>query len=269
MRTLVSLRFVAYVVAVAVALPAAETCLAQADADVQAENQRLKTEVDQLKRDLKASHDRVKLLEQQVIALQKSRTAATQPAPLEPEKVTVDESVPLASPRALRNHLTTSFETDMGTQEIGAAGDAKRRAFMRNLHRWVASMNQKLRGPVKWHVRLSQPGPIQTGKSTSLVAVDPITDVQLGDAFSITLPRASAERLVRLQDRGDLGVLVLRGVVNPDVRVAEDRETRGPIDNPPFIGPFTEFVLDVNVQSLLPVKDDEKEQGDPKEKPKP
>jgi hypothetical protein len=94
--------------------------------------------------------------------------------------------------------------------------------------------------------------------------------VQLGGPFEITLHRLMAERLSKLEQRGELGVMVLRGTLAPAVIVAETRDTAGPIDNPPFIGPFAEFVFNVQPQSLLPKTDDATEQADDKkEKPKP
>jgi hypothetical protein len=270
MRTLVSLKFVAPAAAAALALLIAPMCWAQTATDLQAENQRLRNDLDQLKKDLKASQDRVKLLEQQIAAMQQNRSSSNPPPAPEPEKVTVDESVPLASPRAMFNHLTTSYEADMSSIEIGAAGDAKRRGYLRELQRWVAAANQRLRGPIKWHARLAEPWEVLSGRTISLVAVDPVTDVQLGNAFAISLSRSTADRLAKLQDRGELGVLVLRGVLVPEVRIAEGRQTRGPIDNPPFIGPFTEFLFRVEVKSILPVKEDANEQTDqPTENPKP
>jgi hypothetical protein len=269
MRTRILHQYALPLIALLLAGPTCGVVAAQGTPDLASENQRLQGEVDRLTRELKASQDRVKILEQQLTALQRARGSATQPA-TEPEKVTVDESVPTASPRALYNAMTSSYGEHLSTMQIGSAGDSTRRGYMRKVEQWKGLVDREFRGPITWHVRLVGNETIRPNQPIRLTAVDPVTSVQLGDAFEVTLPRLAAERLAKMQQRSELGVMVLRGIVAPAVRVADDRETRGPIDNPPFIGPFAEFIYSVQVQSLLPVKEDESEQKNQKaENPKP
>jgi FtsZ-binding cell division protein ZapB len=254
----------------------AQTAMAQAAPDLAAENQRLQdqvkqlqNEVDRLQRELKSYQDRIKVLDQQVAALQKARVSTTQAAP-EPEKVTVDESKPDASPRALFNALVVSYQQHLGPHEIGAPGESKRRGYIRKVEQWKGLVDREFKKQITWHVRRADSEPVRIGRPLLLVAVDPVTDVRLGNSFEVVPHRLMAERLSKLEQRGELGVMVLRGTLAPAIIVAETRDTAGPIDNPPFIGPFAEFVFNVTPQSLLPVKEDATEQADDKkDKPKP
>jgi hypothetical protein len=108
----------------------------------------------------------------------------------------------------------------------------------------------------------------------TMVAVDPVTETKLGDPFSVMLTRTLADRLAAYERRGELGLLVLRGTLIPDVQINEDRPERGSFDKPLFIGPFAEFGYTIEVKSLLPVADDkldhkEKNGSSTKDKRKP
>ena len=97
-----------------VVLAPVSSAVAQSDRDLRDENQRLTTEVKQLTRELEAAKGRIQELQRQVESLRTAlatvRRSSPQrsPAPLEEEALTIDESVPNASPRALLRALKAS-----------------------------------------------------------------------------------------------------------------------------------------------------------------
>ena len=178
-------------------------------------------------------------------------------APEEPEKVTVDETVPNASPRALFNALVDSYAKTTSDLDMGRDGDGKRRAYIKKLEGWKSQVDRQFRGPLVWHVRAVDSRTTRSGdRIVTLVAVDPETDVRLGNPFDVELSKIQMERLAWSDAHGELGPLVLRGTLVPNVRINEAQATRGTFDNPPFIGPFAEFLYGVEVKSLMLAKED-------------
>jgi len=270
-----STRFAAFVL-VTFAVLAGSSSSAQArqsDSDLRKENQQLTTKVQDLQNELDAArHDndelrqRIAQLEQQIAALRRSPgSTGTAPAtaPQAPEKVSIDESVPSASPRALFHAVVASYDKAMGEADIGKPGDPKWRTYIKKVEGWKSAANREFRAPITWYVRFVDGRTGRNGERiATLVAVDPQTDVRLGNQFDVVLSKLFSDRLANYDAHGGLNntLLVLRGTVVPDIRVNEERPARGSFDNPPFIGPFAEFVYSVEVKSLLAAKDDEKEQ---------
>lgn len=273
---LVALVLVSFAMVSAAATPAIAR---QSDSDLRKENQQLTTKVQDLQNELDAArHDNEALkqqiaqLEQQIAALRRSSGGSgTAPAtsPVVPEQVSVDESVPTASPRALFHAILDSYDKTMGGADIGKPGDAKRRMYLKKVEGWRSAANRDFRAPITWHVRFIDGRSAKNGdRIATLVVVDPKTDVRLGNQFDVLLSKLFADRLDFYKAHGGLDniVMVLRGTVIPDIRINEERAARGSFDNPPFIGPFAEFIYSVDVKSLMAAKDDEKEQ--PASKPK-
>lgn len=268
----------------------ARVALAQeSEADLRRQNQQLAAEVEDLEKQLDAARERQKELEDRIADLEAKLAAAlkgsttTTPksggGPAIPaEEVTVDESVPTASPRALFKSLIASYEEATAGLEIGrflpggtAGGgpDRDRRNYLKRLEAWRTSANREFRAPIKWHVRVidARVGP-DNQRIITLVAVDPVTDVRLGNTFDVVLSQSLADRLARYQERGggEIGVLVLRGTLIPQVRINPDRDVRGTFDNPPFIGPFAEFLYRIDVTSLIHPRDEPADARPPREK---
>jgi len=239
---------------------------AQSDADVRKQNQQLAAKVQDLEKELEAarkeasaSKQRIADLEQQVAALKRGgvAAAATQPAPLQPEPTSIDESVPNASPRALFSAIVKSYDETFNGMEVGRAGEPHRKAYLRKLEGWKTAMDRQHRGPITWHVRMVGEQPVtERTRIVKLQAVDPKTGAELGLPFDVVLSRALSDRLATSESRGDLGEMVLRGTAVPNVRVNEQRLSRGAFDNPPFIGPLAEYTFAVDARSLLPAKED-------------
>jgi len=242
---------------------------AQSDADLRRANQTLTTQVADLTKELaalkaanKQLQDRIAQLETQLAAARRAggnATGGTLP-PLEEPAVTIDETLPQSSPRALFKAVQVSHDEAVKDMELGKTGDSKRRVYLRKLEQWKAATERAMRNPITWNVKEVDRRNTGANQVWTLVAVDPKTEAELGDAFEVMLPRTVADRLANFEKRGELGQMVLRGVAMPTLRVNEARADRGSFDKPRFVGPFVEYALMIEPKSLLPVKDDADEQ---------
>ena len=118
-------------------LAAAGTASAQSDADLRRENQGLRARVTDLQRELEAARNRIEQLEREVEKLRQLLAAGPQTSDAESteEKVTIDESVPHASPRALLKALQDGYLEAMLDLEPGdpatPEGNRQRAAYLR------------------------------------------------------------------------------------------------------------------------------------------
>ncbi len=233
--------------------------MAQSESDLRRQNQELTTRVRELETELEAARRQNEALQRRIAALEAQlaaarsgagRTAAD--APEEP-KTTIDESKPNATPRAMFAAIQQSYADAVVDTPMGQAGDRERIAYMRKLDKWRASAEREFRSQVEWHVRIKHDS-VSANPARNVytfIAVDPVTDAQLGDEFNITLSRALALRLVDQEGRGERGLLVLKGTVVPAIRINAQRDARGSFDNPRFIGPFAEFAFTVDPSSIV------------------
>jgi len=244
--------------------------------ELRQENARLATELADLKDELEKARQENQALKQEVEQLREElrkasveTTGGRLPSPeLQPEQITIDESVPGASPRALLKALMADYGEATAEHEIGAGPEAPQRPlYLRHLERWAAKMNRQYKLAIDWHVRLVDPYapavPVGRGYVLRLQAVDPETDVKLGDPFDALLSRSVATRIEeRLQREGLDSVFRLMGVLGPRVHINEERLSEGAFDNPRFIGPFAEFGFVVHVKTLLPTPREQDESPD-------
>lgn len=256
------------VAAFAAALVATTGAGAQSDSDLRLENQRLRTRVGDLERELEAARHRIDELEQALEALrQLAPVTPPQPAtgpdaPPPEEVVTVDESVPNASPRALLAALAASYEEAVGDMDLGEPGGRQRTAYLRQVRNWVSRVNRELRSQIDWHVLLLLPDRQDADPTLVRVqAVDPETGVRLGDPVPIVVPPAVRRRLAQYDQRGQLDVMVLYGVLNPNVIFNQDRTAEGPFNSPRFIGPFAEVDPVIQVHGIKPAEKAEEKGG--------
>jgi hypothetical protein len=248
-------------VGVAALLATGGAVSAQSDADLRRENERLRTQVDDLQRELGAARNRIVQLEREVEQLRQLLSVAP-PAPDEQpteERVTIDESVPHASPRALLKALQNAYleamlDVDPGTPET-PEGNRQRTAYLRELHRWARRMNREMKTPIEWHVRVAGRSalPSEAG-DLKVEAVDPVTHVVLGPLFPVSMAWSRARQLQQLEAHGDKQIMVLKGVLIPNVTVDPERHEKGRFDHIPplFVGPFAEFEFYVEGSSLTP-----------------
>ncbi len=248
---------------------AARPASAQSPNDLRRENQRLRTRVGDLERELRAARDRIEKLERDIAHLQRLLagvpTRAPSTAPV--EQVTIDESVPHASPRALLRAIIDSYRQELHDRDLASDDYIQKRAiYLRAISRWASRVNREMRAPIEWHVRLVDDQPVRALYVRRLMAVDPKTHAELGDSFEVVLPKGLARRIDEQVHRGD--VLVLKGALAPRVRLNEVRERRGVFDKPRFIGPFAEFGFTIDVGSLLLAapEPDEDQETDPRDR---
>jgi hypothetical protein len=252
--------------------------VAQSQNELRLENQRLQTQVADLEVELETAREEIASLKAEIERLQRLLDARGQAAPAAPpaaaapeEEVTIDESRPEASPRALLAAIIAGYGEETAELEMGAqAGDAARTGYLRRLNRWVAKINRQYRVPIEWHVRIVDPA-VRVGRAyrLRLRAVDPKTDVQLGDAFDAVLSSSLVSRLREHEQRFGLDdVMILKGVLTPAVLVNTERTEAGAFDNPRFVGPFVEFDFAVQAQTILPApEEDEREKAAEAEAP--
>ncbi len=239
---------------------------AQSDRDLRDENQRLTTEVKQLRRELEAAKGRIQDLQGQVeslrtaIATLRKSSPQRSPAPLKEEALTIDETVPNASPRALLTALKASYDKTFADQDQGEPRTRERTIYLRAVDQWAASANREFRMKVAWHVRVLNAQTMRGGLEVKVQAVDPKTKTELGDPFVIALRRNVARRFAQLQERDLADVLVLKGTLHPQVVFNPQHKEALPYDTG-FIGPYAELRLTVDASSLLPPTDEDSEDG--------
>ena len=232
---------------------------AQSDRDLRELNQRLQTQVNDMRRELDAARMRITDLERELQTLmgRLGRTTGSTTTQTQPERVTIDESVPNASPRALLRAIRESYTEATSDFEIGdfdsTTGRRQRAAYLRAVESWARRIQREMKSSVVWHIRMLPPAE-QGGDEPGLRvrAIDPETSVELGDPFTIRLNSAIRRKLITLEQRGPIDVLVLKGVLIPTVTINRNRMDPGPFDNPPLIGPFAEFWFVVTADSLTP-----------------
>ncbi len=262
--TLGTTRWRILAIVVASLLGSAGEASAQSDRDLREANQRLQTQVNDMQRELDAARTRIADLERdlQTLIRRLGRTTGSSPSTAPqtpPERVTIDESVPNASPRALLRAIRESYTEATTEFEIGdydsMTGRRQRAAYLRAVESWARRIQREMKSAVVWHIRML-PMAEQGGGEPGLRvrAIDPETGVELGDPFTIRLNSAIRRKLATLDQRGPIDVLVLKGVLIPQITVNQNRMDPGPFDNPPLIGPFAEFHFIVTANSLTKPK---------------
>jgi hypothetical protein len=232
----------------------APTAVAQSQSELRRENQRLRTEAADLQRELDAARKRIADLEAEVARLASAvKTGRSALPPVAAPPVTVDESKPDASPRALFNAIVRGYEEETKDLDIGDVENSSERiVFMRTINRWAARTNRELKSKIDWHVLIiGRAVPVRRGYVIRLQAVDPVTGTELGDPFDALISHVMASRLHDREQRHGLEeVMRLRGTLLPRVHVNQLRVEEGPFNNPPFLGPYAEFDFAVEANSL-------------------
>lgn len=236
-------------------IPAGEA-VAQSEQDLRREVERLRERNRELERELDAARRQIQSLENAIERLNNRLQQLREGRPdrgereADQEEVTIDESDPHASPRAMFNAMKESYEETFTDMEIGEANDRQRSLYLRSVERWRARINREMRGTIEWQARVIEAEDTRAGYLLRVVAVDPKTEVRLGEQFTIELPRRHARRYEQLVDRGQAERVRIRGVLTPDVQVNHDRRESGPFNVPPLIGPFAEFGFRIDVQAV-------------------
>lgn len=256
----------AAVLAVAAAAWIAPVAPAQSPAELRQENEALRTQVRDLQQELQAARAKITELEAEIQRLNElvRRLAAGSTPPTDPgqqppavePKVTIDESKPNASPRALLAALKTSYAE--AAIEVPTDNERLRRAGLTKLRRWANSANSRFRSSFDWHIRLDEVLSGQRGYRMTVTAVDPVTHAVLGDSFDLEVPR---NRALVLEQPGQENVkfVVLKGVLIPAVAIDESRPVAGAFGDP-LIGPYAVFGFRVE-QVAITLPQPEKDAG--------
>ncbi len=236
--------------------------LARQDNDLQQENLALKRKVADLEQQLAAANNTIRELRQRIDQLNRAlrqASAGTDDADAEMpvSEVTIDESKPEASPRALFGALQSDYETSMVDEDMGDPGDRQRTAYLRAVDRWVAAANRKYRSKIEWHIKPFQPPTGARPTTLNFVAVDPVTHAELGKPFAVPLSRSHQRRLESLEHQGKLDVVVLKGVLIPRLVFDPDAEAPGTFDRPRLVGPFAVFDFAIEPSSFSAVEGEE------------
>jgi hypothetical protein len=225
---------------------------AQSPSELRRENERLKTQVAELEREVAQKQTEIDRLQAENAQLRAGGAAQGRAPlpPLEPEEVSIDETKPAASPRALLAAAVTGYRAVTKDLVLESEGP-ERLTYQRAVEKWAKRAAREYRMPVEWHVRVV--GPVESsgrGYSIRLQAVDPKTDTLLGDPFEGLLTKTEQARLAQRERTLSGDVFVMKGTAMPEIVYEPERTAAGPFDNPRFIGPFAEFTLVVDVQSI-------------------
>jgi hypothetical protein len=239
--------------------------------DLRRQNQALRADLQEKEAELAAAHERIALLEQRIAELEArlAGTPTTRPAPapaVTPGRpaagpggsgaVTIDESIPSASPRALNRALESSYEQAIGPLDRGTPDSRERRNLLREIEHWAAGATRQFRDRITWHVE-----PVEyryAGEQLLLVvyAIDPSTRTRLGREFTLAVGHPGQRRRLD-REFGDAlpETLIVRGTLIPKVAVNPRRETPGMFNQPPLLAPFVEHGFEINIDSIaLPPK---------------
>jgi len=226
---------------------------AQSANELRQENQRLRTRVQDLEKELEAARDRIAELEKQVEEL-RNQGRTRQPSDLPEEKrVSVDESQPDASPRALFRAIQKSYQVALGALDIGEEEETReRQKYLRELDRWRNRVMREFRMPVQWTVRFQRIGePTQRGFAVEVQAVDPKYGTELGEPFWAVLPKARTDVV---QKNGLDQAYTMRGTTIPQVAINPELESGGPFTTSRMVGPFAEYRLIAEISNVVPTE---------------
>lgn len=243
---------------------------AQSEHETRREVERLRSENESLRQQLDDLTQRLADLEAENARLARSVKALAggsggsdvvpppPPPPPAPEQVSIDESKPNASPRALRKGLEAAYAKFAAD---GPDAESESSAFFRDATRWVKRINRDFTAPIEWTVRIKDARQNRGAFVLTVQAIDPVHETTFGDPFTVKLPAARVRRLMALEDRGELDRVFLKGVIYPELAVDRRRSgTSNAFGQEPLIGPYVVFRYRVDAQSIAAVVAESDEQ---------
>jgi len=261
----------------ALLVTAATPVVAQSQGDLRRANEQLRQEVEELRAQVERLQSQLREAEAAGAGLREriaeleaaAATAAGEPettpgdpadstAPDEDRPViTIDETRPDASPRAVRAEARRRWEAGPGSLELGAdAASPQRINYLRVLEPWVREQERTWRLPVRWVVEPTGPGRTdRSGTTWTMQARDPITDAVIGRPFEVharrSVVRGLEREIARAADEGRptdrlqlFGDTVVRFTIDPR------RREPGTFDRPPLLAPFLTFEFGVEANDL-------------------
>lgn len=231
--------------------------LAQDDDSLRRENEELKQQVYE-------ARNRIAELERQIQRLNASlnqNALGEELLSISQAKVTIDESKPDASPRALFAVLKGEFEEVIAELDMDKSDNARRITYRRTVERWINRANRKHNMKIEWHVTFFERPLSPNPDRIKLLAVDPVTHTVLGEPFFVPVTRQLARQLNKIELRNELNVFVMKGVLTPRLRFNENAIRPNPFNPSQFLGQFVEFNYTIEPLNFLSAKENEEGEG--------
>lgn len=160
---------------------------------------------------------------------------------------------PLSSPDALLKALTKDFEEKIASLPHESKPEQTR--FIGAAKKWAMDASREFRGPVEWLVKIEK---IEGGGGAASPKPADVT-FQVLDAAGKPVGKPATQpvpgRFIKALSEGVgskqfklTGTFGAKPVHNPS------RPEKGSTDDPPFIGPYTEFGCDLAVQNIVEAK---------------
>ena len=220
------------------------------EADLARENERLRGQNDDLEAALAAAIRKIETLEKRVQELESAPGQTTSPTPVAVE-------TPEASPDGLVKKVAKAYDEAVASGEIkspiSAPDDASRSRAIRELRKWIAATNRKMKQRIEWPVLITDME--QTGPTSARIQVtpwNPKDQVTCGDPFVVAVPPRVLEKVrrSRLRSEGETPIFMFLGVFEPKVSYNPERTEIGAFNNPRYIAPGVEMRWGVDFKSI-------------------
>jgi hypothetical protein len=245
--------------------------LRRANEQLRQENLELRAEVARLRAQLAEAEAAARALQDRIAELEEAGRTGAPPETGTPPKdgegsadadgpapvITVDETKPQASPRAVRMEARRRWEAGPGTLDVGVESTSPQRInYLRALVNWIRDQERTWRLDVAWTVRpVALVREDRNGTTWTMQAHDPVTDARLGDPFDVRARRVVVRQLERQIARAEtegqpIEPLRLTGTVVVRFSLDASRREPGTFDRPRLLAPFVAFEFGVEAQSI-------------------
>lgn len=250
-------RYLVLAMCLMLVLPAGLLSAAEAqnrEADLARENERLRGQNDDLEAALAAAIRKIESLEKRIQELE-SAPGQTPGQTTSPTPVAVE--IPEASPDGLVKKVARAYDEAVASGEIkspmSATDDASRSRAIRELRKWIAATNRKMKQRIEWPVLITDME--QTGPTSARIQVtpwNPKDQVTCGDPFAVAVPPRVLEKVrrSRLRSEGETPIFMFLGVFEPKVSYNPERTEIGAFNNPRFIAPGVEMRWGVDFKAI-------------------
>lgn len=212
------------------------------------ENERLKTEIQDLKSKLDAALKRIETLE----GTSSAGTSSTGTTGL-PVAAKVLDKTPEGVVKAIR----VDYVAAVAAGEIPAPGDASDQAsrirHRRATEKWVLDRERRFKVRDSWPVVIDE---VKAGDGKFSIAIlrgrDPETDEAAGQPFEVRFPAKMQSRIQREMVKQDpeKHPIHLDVIFVPNLRLRPDRMEQGPFHDGSFIGPMVESDWELSFRNL-------------------
>ena len=205
--------------------------------DLARENERLKTELQDLQSRLDAALRRIADLEKAM-----ANTGAAPTPNAAPPPVVVEKS-PYGMIETIRKDYAAAVESGEVPTTDGPEDEANRIRHLRATEKWILDRNRRHRIRATWPVAIDEIRPLDRDTAIAVLrGVAPDDGEAAGRAFEMQIPARTASRLERERAEMDADATPwqLDVIFMPNLRLAPDRPDQGPFYDEAFIGPMIE-----------------------------